>query len=172
MLTKLDIAAMRAADDLCVHLNARHPDGLVRLIKRRDRSTPFSEDKEHVLPAAVKIEAMRGQAELARGEVEAFAMIGLYHCQAGSLSAILRTVRAGDELTFSFYPDGHTNGYVAMAGLHADLLYLYVRRDGKTIARWEVDHSVCPDNSARMIRGIPNSESYRNMAADARKHAA
>jgi hypothetical protein len=171
MLTKMDIAAIRQSDDICVHLNARHPNGLVRLIKRRDYNKPFSEDKEHILTATAKLDGLRGQAELQRGEVECFAMAGIYHGQHAQVSLALRSLHLGDEVTFSFYPDGHTNGYLAAAGLHGDLLYMYVRRNGKTVARWELQSSVCPSNSARMCRGIPNSENYDRDAEEARKVA-
>jgi hypothetical protein len=80
-------------------------------------------------------------------------------------------LRADDEITFRFYPDAHTNGYVAMGGLHADALYLDVRREGKVIARWELDISITPANSARMCRGVPNAESYARDASEARQVA-
>jgi hypothetical protein len=95
-------------------------------------------------------------------------MLGIYHKQQTGISSILKTLRVDDEITFRFHPDAHTNGYVAAAGLHADVLYLNVRRDGKTIARWEIDCTICPPNSARMCCGVPNSESYDRDASEAR----
>lgn len=145
-LTKDDIAAIRKANDICIHLNASNPDGLVRLIKRKPyNAKPFDCDLEHALPARVQVEN--------RMQAECFAMAGIYHEQGCGISSILKTLRAGDELTFSFWPDAHSNQYVTEAGLHADALYLDARRDGKRIARWELDQSTCPDNSARMCKG-------------------
>ncbi|MGY3615693.1 hypothetical protein [Bradyrhizobium sp. USDA 10063] len=172
MLTKNDIAAIRAADDICIHLGSRHPKGLVRLIKRKGwNAKAFETDQEYVLENAwVTMETTGGRDALERGVAECFAMAGIYHGQRAPVSSILKTLRAGDEITFSFYPDGHTNGYVAAAGLHADILYLHVRRNGKR-QTWEFDVSVCPSNSARMCRGVPNGDGYERMAAERRELA-
>lgn len=118
MLTKNDIAAIRGANDLCIHLNARHPEGLVRLMKRKPyNAKPFEVDQEYVLGAIVTMET--GDKPEA---VECFSMIGLYHNQNTPASSILKSLRVGDDVKFSFYPDCHSNGYVAAADLHADAL--------------------------------------------------
>jgi len=170
MLTKLDIAAIRAANDICVHFGARHPEGLVRLIKRKriTERDPFAVDTEHVLPAEVDFENWEHRELAKAGKVECFAMAGIYHDQHTPVSSALKSLRVGDELRFSFYPDGHSNGYVAAAGLHADVLYLHVRSNGKTVARWDIAHSICADNSARMCRGVPSSKSYYESGREAR----
>src|SRR5215510_11663806 len=53
-LTKMDVAALRAADTLCVHLTKDRP-GLVRAIKRANvtERNPFAQDAEHIIPAEV-----------------------------------------------------------------------------------------------------------------------
>ena len=171
-LTKQDTAAIRAADDITVHLNERHPNGLVQLVKRRDYNKPFSEDQYHQLSAEVYLrrDGMRAR-EVANG-IECFAMRGIYHSQRTAISIILKSLRVGDELRFEFRPDAHSNGYIARANLHGDALYLDVYRGGKHIANWCIETSVCPSNSARMVRGVPDSDSYASMAADARRNAA
>jgi cold shock CspA family protein len=172
MLTKNDIAAIRKANDICVHLSARNPQGLVRLIKRkRYDAKPFETDQEHVMTANVVMDSLRGQAAFESGTADCFAMAGIYHDQRVQVSNVLKTLRVGDEVTFEFSPDAHTNGYIAAAGLHGDALYLRVRRNGKFIARWELTSSVCPSNSARMCRGVPDSDTYARDAAEARKIA-
>ena len=173
MLTKTDIAALRKADDLTVHLSSRTPEGLVLAIKRKHRSEqdPFAQDIEHVLTATAALDGFRGQEQLKNGGAEFFAMVGLYHGQHGHASSVFRTLRAGDEITFRFYPDAHTNGYCAMSGLHGDILCLDVRRHGKRVASWELTSSICPSNSARMCRGVPNSESYERDGQEARRVA-
>lgn len=172
MLTKTDIQAIRRADDICIHLGSRHPQGLVRLIKRKPYdSRPFETDQEYILETAhVQMETSLGKTAIESGSAECFAMAGIYHGQGAGVSSILKTLREGDDITFSFYPDGHTNGYVAAAGLHADILYLYVRRNGKR-QTWEFDVSVCPNNSARMCHGVPNGSDYDRSASEARKVA-
>jgi hypothetical protein len=172
MLTKDDIHAIRNADDICVHLGSHNPQGLVRLIKRKPyNAKPFETDKEHVLQdVRVTMETIRGVDAVERGVAECFAMAGIYHDQGTPVSSILKTLRVGDELTFSFYPDGHCNGYIAAAGLHADILYLRVTRNGKRHT-WELTTSICATNSARMCRGVPDADSYAKDAERARKIA-
>lgn len=172
MLTKEDIAAIRRADDICIHLGARHPEGLVRLIKRKAyNAKPFETDQEHVISGEhVTTESMPARDALERGTAEFFAMAGIYHNQHCPVSSVLKSLKVGDELTFSFYPDCHSNGYVAAAGLHADCLYLHVRRAGKRHT-WDLISSICPNNSARMCRGVPNSRDYDLSAEERRKIA-
>jgi hypothetical protein len=97
-------------------------------------------------------------------------MAGIYHSQGAPVSSILKTLREGDEIRFSFYPDCHSNGYVASAGLHADCLYLHVTRNGKR-RTWELASSITAANSARMCRGVPKSADY-DYAADERRKLA
>lgn len=170
MLTKTDIAAIRRADDICIHLNSRNPNGLVRLIKRkRYNAAPFETDQEYVLEnASVTVETASARTVLENGTGEFFSMSGIYHSQGAPVSSILKTLREGDQIRFSFYPDCHSNAYVASAGLHADCLYLYVTRNGKR-QTWEFESSICPANSARMCRGVPASRDYDNAANEGRK---
>lgn len=169
MLTKTDVQAIRGADDLVIHLNSKHPQGMVRLIKRKPfNSKPFETDQEYVLEnVTVQMDNWRHRELLASSDhVSCFSMTGLYHSQKTPASSIMLQMRAGDEVTFSFSPDYHSNGYVAAAGLHADVLTVAIRRNGKTIANYELDQSICANNSARMCRGFPTSESYNRAAAD------
>lgn len=99
---------------------------------------------------------------------EAFSHIYNY----GSLDAFRVIVREGDEIRFEFRENG--NGYIRAATItkenlfsrggggnycedydriHYDELVVSIKRNGKTIVReLPIDHSVCPDNSARMIQ--------------------
>lgn len=102
---------------------------------------------------------------------------GFSHFGSAQYSRVLRTLwshmRAGDRVVLGFRPDNFSGGYVKAAsgttrdfqdnqpgisfdGLHADALFVYVLRGGKTdVANWReylIDVSVCPDNSARMVR--------------------
>jgi hypothetical protein len=172
-LTKTDIAAIRKADQIAIHLNSDHPAGRIRLIKRKPyNATPFESDQEYQLEnAEARIETIRGHEALKNG-ASCFELVYIYHDQNTSVSSILKTLREGDEIAFCFSPDYHTNGYVADAGLHADALLLRIRRGpaGKNLM-FELENKVCADNSARMVRGIPNDASYQRMAADRRANA-
>jgi hypothetical protein len=105
----------------------------------------------------------RVQEALANG-AHCFASVSFYHSQNTHESCIIKSLREGDEVTFEFYPDCHSNGYVAKAGLHADALFLRVTR-GKNQFRYELDQSICPDNSARMCRNVPSQDWYHQSAA-------
>ena len=169
-LTKTDIAALRKGNDICVHLDSHNKEGLIRVIKRNrpDVRDPFARDVEHTLTATATLQYGWEEAFKA-GQIKCFAMLGIskYH----TAYAILRTLREGDELTFRFWPDAHSNGYVAAAHLHADALYLDVRREGKTKIEWALHDSICSDNSARMCCGAPVKDNYRRAAKDALANA-
>lgn len=63
---------------------------------------------------------------------------------------LLRSVPKGGYLLFEAAIDGHRNGYVRDAGLHADVLYAHTfDSKGKWTGRHEVANSICPDNTAR-----------------------
>jgi hypothetical protein len=173
MLTKTDITALRKCDAICVHLDSHHPAGLVRVIKRKDYNStnPLEDDKEHIITAPVGFATWRGCDELKAGHARCFATVSLYHNQRHTAVNIIATLREGDEISFKFYPDAHSNGYCAMSGLHADSLYLNVRRSNGKVYQWELTSSICPSNSARMCQGIADSESYRNDGREARKGA-
>lgn len=174
MLTKDDVTALRRADQMSVHLSSQHPKGLVRLIKRKPwNAKPFETDQEYMLSTvAVRIETWRGQEALDAGNAKCFELVSFYHDQMTPASCIVKTLRVGDEVTLAFHPDGHSNGYVAAAGLHADILYLIVRREGKMVAKWKLDVSICPDNSARMCHGVPTTDDYRRSADERRQLSA
>ena len=156
-LTKMDVAALRKADTLVVHLSKEHANGLVRAIKRveRDERNPFAQDVEHIITAAsVSLYHSNASDLIANGGVRCTGHVSFYHSQNTPASTIIHTLREGDEITFRFYPDAHTNGYVFDAGLHADVLYLDVRRNGKRLS-WKLDISICQNNTARMCYGVP-----------------
>jgi hypothetical protein len=170
ILTKDDIHAIRNANDICIHLGARHPNGLVRLIKRKPyNGKPFETDQEYELGATVTFETSEGRRALESGSASCFAMEGIYHSQRSPVSSILNTLKVGDHLTFSFWPDAHSNAYVAAAGLHADALYLHVRDTKGKRKSWELSNRVCTNNSARMCRGVPSGRSYEQAAEEGRK---
>lgn len=160
-LTALDIAALRKADDICVHLTERHPSGLIRVIKRAEKTTknPFAQDVEHIIAAPVEIDVFNAAPEIASGKAKCFALVSLYHSQKTPASMIVNSLRAGDVVRFVFRPDHHTNGYLARVKLHADVLCLMVWRNGKRVEH-TLHASIAPENSARMCAGVPCRNSY------------
>jgi hypothetical protein len=74
---------------------------------------------------------------------------------------IVRILRSGDALELVWIGDALANGYLKNGEgvrLHADRLALQFTRPrakGPQLWSFNVGESICPDNSARMIRGIP-----------------
>lgn len=168
-LTKIDIAALREANRIVISYNEssdQYRKTGVRLIRdaKKTEKTPFAEDVEHTFEACPVSVARHG---LDVTGVTAFAHIYFYPSQHTPESTIAAMLRAGDQIEFRFMPDEHTNGYVAAAGLHADVLLLCVVR-GKQRLTFEIESCVSPNNQARMIRGIPDSRSYRENGARCR----
>lgn len=151
-LTKMDIAALKHASYIliCRH---REPDeeSLFQAVKTFEKSAknPFEHREYHTIAAPV-----RGHYNYKTPEAQyrCVTSVTLYRSQHCAASSILATLRAGDEIALEFSPDGHSNDYVRTAGLHADVLYLHVYRKGVSHATFELESSICPDNSARMCR--------------------
>ena len=73
-------------------------------------------------------------------------------------------VGVGDAIAWEFAPDAGSNGYAAAADLHIDELILRVRRGDKAVASWIMETCCCPNNSARMVKNVENSEGYKRDA--------
>ncbi len=181
-LTKIDIAALRQANRLIVHFNQDIPERTgVRLIKenRPTERDPFAQDIEHHLPAPVTVHNRQSWSnDLPERGVRAFGHIYLYPPMRNSgdmlycNDTIISLLRAGDRIRFRFDADGGNCGFIVGANLHADALYLIVERgdaDKPKRLAFVLDHSVCLDNSARMVRGIPVSDQYKNDRERVRK---
>lgn len=68
-------------------------------------------------------------------------------------TTIAQCLRVGDVVSLAFLGDHHSNGYVKVAGLHADSCELRVTRGGNRQALvFEVATTVTPSNSARMVQ--------------------
>lgn len=153
-LTAFEIKALRAADDVAFY-HREDGSGLIRAIKRADYKVPFSEDR------SVEIEAQSGFHNYAIEEgfipKTAFALVGSYKFGTMTLTTALNMLRSGDRVRLEWSVDGHRNGYVKDAGLHADALYLLIERQRggrwRQVAGFEITNGVNPGNSARMIRG-------------------
>lgn len=169
ILTKMDIAALRKADRLCVHFNGRDPDkNLVRAIKenRPSEANPYAQDVKYRITILIKCRAYDGLCGYVSAEdikaVTCFAYIGLYHSQHTPASTIVQMLRAGDEVWFQFTGDAHTTDAMDEHGeFHGDELILHVKRgEGKARKHLEfvMDYGIYRDNSARMIRGLPRRQ--------------
>jgi hypothetical protein len=166
ILTKMDIAALRKADRLCVHFNGRDPDkNLVQAIKenRPSEANPYAQDIEYRIAMPVKCRAYDGLCGYVSAEdikaVTCFAHIGFHHSQHTPASTIVQMLRAGDEAWFEFTGDAHTTDAMDRHGeFHGDELTLHVERGAgkaRKHLKFVMDYAICRDNSARMVRGLP-----------------
>jgi hypothetical protein len=127
-LTKEDVSYLRRADDVyCVN---RDGVNYIGAVKRRDFNDQFSDDKRIEIPV------------MGNGASGNF---------TSAWSFPWHTLRAGDMISFYWYPDANTNELLREVNLHADVLYIDIRR-GKKSVRYIVSVSVCADNSARMCK--------------------
>lgn len=78
-----------------------------------------------------------------------------------NLQALCTLIKTGDKIELDWSADGRCNQYAAKAGLHVDTLRLRIMRYRKASDSFEqyvelhMDQSICPDNTARMIRINP-----------------
>jgi hypothetical protein len=163
-VTKMDIVAMRKADRLVLWM--RDAESYVHAVKenRPTERDPFACDIVHVIAAPVRLQTdWQNEAHNPR----CCASINFYRSSLEHAASILATLRTGDEISFEFYADAHTNGYMREAGLHGDVLYMDVTRAGKRVARFQLDYSNCSDNTARMIQGVYQKREIASATASA-----
>lgn len=154
-LTKTDITAMRQASYMLVASNA---DGegttKVEFTKQFPKSAtnPYEHREHHLIDAPVRV--TKEWAGTFEKQYRCLTSISLYQSQACQASSIFATLRAGDSVVFQFWPDCGTGDYLKAAGLHDDRLSVLVYRKGRLAATFDLEHSVMPENSARMCRRV------------------
>lgn len=154
-LTAADVAALRKADTISFHLYHDRIGGLVSKIaatkeRRRTEADPFAED---VTVNVYVGHSVRDYGDRKATRYTAFDMI--HHPQGCDWwRTIVSLLKTGDILTLVWIRDNNTQ-VVKEAGLHYDSLQLRVDRGSKSMT-FKVATSVCPDNTARMVR----AESY------------
>lgn len=158
-LTKLDIAALKAADQIQISYPVTTGMPACMALKKavKTEKTPFAQDAHHSITATSVIDCYGSDGSEARG----FEVLSLYrpdNCFAGNnASAIVSTLKVGDELTFVFGADAHTTGALKDAGFHADCLFLIVRRAGKPTAKFELETRIT-NLHWRMVTGLKERE--------------
>jgi hypothetical protein len=162
-LTKLDVAALRKADRLYVAFNGPKPE-LTRLeaVKenRPTETDPYPQDLCHEIKIPVTVCGYGFHGSLSsylteeeQSRVVASTFIYLYHSQCTAASTIINLLKAGDLVRLQFVADNNSE-VMRSAGMHSDVLQLFVARGSKQMVFW-LDDSIGPDNSARMIRHLP-----------------
>ena len=142
-ITAIELSALRKADSVCFDLIRRDGEVVsqIRAIKRVEPTAkdPYARDITLDIPVdwtgprdAIAFEAV---------------MSAKYN---DAWQTIVKLLRVGDEITL-VWVSANNNQYVTEAGLFNDELRMRVQR-GKTRLTFNVDHSICADNTARMIR--------------------
>jgi len=149
-LTKIDVAAMKKADRIVF----RHYRGesQIEAIKEADERNPFEQKRIVACGAKFVDYSDRKVFGPALDTFTAFEMIHSPSYNEEWLT-IVSLLREGDELTLVWTRDAYKCQNLDAAQLHGDSLSLAVKRGEKTM-RFSVEWSVCPDNTARMIKSV------------------
>jgi hypothetical protein len=156
IIDKTDLTALRKADSVCFDHNIRTTAGpervsMIRAIKRApyDTTDPFAQDVTHAIN--VDSRAFSYDHPSDSDNLTAFEM--LHSAQVTETwQTIVGLLRVGDDLKL-VWAAGNSNGYLEESNLHRDELRLEVTRNGKRLT-FHVATSVCPNNSARMIKTL------------------
>lgn len=165
-LSKDDITALRKAHDV----HARRSDGASQLetvFRFRNDDSVFQErsgEGRRVVPTKDDLRIYNRLSVVRKDDLECFA-----HCVGGQYkhhwATIVGLLREGDEIELCWIGND-SNGYMKAArgeygdhgdsfvGLYHDRLDLNVYRKGKLRYSFHLDDCVCPNNTARMIRGV------------------
>lgn len=150
-LTKLDIRAMRDADSVSFHYHAG--ESHVSCSKRVKDAGPFDErERRYDIICTSDVTVYRDDNREDRHAAACFAMI---HSSQYSeeWQTLVSCLKPGDVLSMRWVA-ADNNGYLKSAAgekLYHDRLYVKVKRDTRRLS-FHVDDSVCPNNSARMVR--------------------
>lgn len=156
-LSSLDIKAMKQADRWCFGYHAG--ESFIRCIKEVPNPGPFDErDREYRIPCEVSFCGLSRNDADGGMPVRCFSMTYNYShsIESNGMLAVLLLVRLGDTLRLHWTCD-NSNGYLRDASCRGERLYrdelsVVIRRKGKSLCAVHVDTSLCPNNSARMMR--------------------
>jgi len=149
-LTKIDVAAMKKADRIVF----RHYRGesQIEAIKEADERNPFEQVRIVACSAKFVDYSDRKVFGPALDTFTGFEM-KMHPGYDEEWLTIVSLLREGDELTLVWKRDAGSCQNFKDAGLHGDSLSLAVKRGEKTLTFF-IESSVCPDNTARMIKSV------------------
>jgi len=172
-LTKLDISAMRKADDnVCFFYNEdQNTDerkqhkfaetGGTIVLHKTNKSYGKSAFEERTTAHEIAVKTHFVGYKNSDGETlknrakKCFAML-IYPNSCDSLwNIVSKVAKVGDQLTLEWIANNDNNYIRDTANnvkLNVDHLYLIIKRKGKTYGRFLLNTSICPNNSARMIQ--------------------
>lgn len=155
-ITKVDIAAMKGASDICFRKMRGTIGSTIECNKEIERTeaNPFSTRDTIILRCADRFHSYADAMHTKIYDIKkenlwsGFEMIhSPYFCE--EWQTICACLKAGDILSLEWIADNQS-GYLVEAGLHRDQLKLIVNRGDKRLV-FSIRESVCQNNSARMI---------------------
>lgn len=146
MLTKNDIKALKTCDSLVFRYS--NNQSRIEAIKEV-KNDPWETEKRYIINVNTE-------------KCSNYIKEATTHIYNNTIwKTITEILKENDTIYLQWYPDAHTNQYMEKAGLHGDVLYLKIFRQGKNKNKWFtflIDTCTCPDNSARMIKLAPKEE--------------
>ena len=164
-LSSLDVKAMKQADRVCFdHGRSTEKRGKIRCIREVRNPGPFDDrDKTYAISVESSVFAYDpkddGRGRHVCDSVNCFELLHSVSPDSSVWTAVCALVRPGDVLRLHWVADS-CNGYMkdvnraASQILHYDTLSLQVKRGDAVIYTLPIAASHCPNNSARMIRGL------------------
>jgi hypothetical protein len=160
-ISKIDIQAMKLADTVSFHrVNGKNT---IVATKRVPKPKAFEDtERRHEIEVDGHVDHFRGDGEYALPydtieHIHKFAScFDMIHSSQYSdeWQTIVSILRPGDVISL-VWQGADNNGYLNNAQgqrLYPDKLYLKVKRDGKRDMSFYLTDSICPNNTARMIR--------------------
>lgn len=154
-ITKQDIAALRTCDSVVLRYGHRYSanDCQIEAIKRASDTSPW--EQTHIIPTSARITSYDEN----RTVKTAFCL--LYNDRypnhnPSPLTTLVSLLKVGDVLTVEWQASGD-NDYSRNAGLHLDTVTVHITRgtdDKVTRYCFNLAHSICPDNTARMCQMV------------------
>lgn len=158
-IDKTDLRAMRKADSAVLYTGPNGPT--IKLFLDLDRihtaaTQRLFPDNSDITRARVRI---IGASDVS-GDETAFAHVSSAR-YANVWQSIVTVLRPNDDIVPVFYADYYSNQYAESANLHVDVCRLRVNRThvirGRDVTKtleFDLSITVCPSNSARMIRKV------------------
>lgn len=177
-LTKEHLKALRTADSICFdhYKGPKGGTGKIRAIKRTPKDI-WEKEKTIEVPAVSTVRGYGTCHERIQVSPDTISCFDMAHSAQydEELQTILSLLRVGDEIEMVWVAGGG-NGYVKRARvtekeydtdgketpyqpglgemLYHDKLYIRIRRNDKPKYFFHYADSICPNNTARMIRGL------------------
>jgi hypothetical protein len=147
-LTKIDISALKKAD--IIYFRTHKGESNIECVKIKSEKEkiedPYRDNIRYNISVKHNLQDY-GRIKIVENNFMAF---GLVYNYSEVMESIIAFLKENDEITLVWVRDNN-NQYVGVS-LHVDVLKIRINRGDKTFL-FIIDHSVCEDNTTRMIQG-------------------